>query len=176
MDEKQMLELGCRAGLFVLGSVAGAMAVGVARRVKVAVLPPPSPKLVVLIGDPSAAELSSAVLGEADAGNILLGVPRSGTAVESPSAGLREMWDAYRESLIRRADEVLVVNGGEELEGVARGELGFAESMGKVVRWSAPNEYLERVEEAPTEPEGGVDEFRCEPPAGGRFLLERTAP
>ena len=51
-------------------------------------------------------------------------------------------------------DEVLVVNGGEELDSVSRGELELAESLGRVVRWSAP------AEEAPE--------------ASG--LVERTAP
>jgi len=98
-------------------------------------------------------ELALAVLGEAGAGNVLLGVPGtcSGRATNPPGYNV---WDDYRRSLIGRADEVLVVNGGEELDSVSRGELELAESLGRVVRWSAP------AEEAPE--------------ASG--LVERTAP
>ena len=84
-------------------------------------------------------ELALAVLGEAGAGNVLLGVPGTCSGRENNPSGYNVL-DDYRRSLIGRADGVLVVNGGEELDSVSRGELELAESLGKVLRWSAPAE------------------------------------
>lgn len=100
---------------------------------------------VVLVGKVSQVELTKAVVREAKAGNMIVGVPLWMLSTELLSEQLLEEMADHRRKAIAFADEVVVVTGLHELDDVGMAELDHARALGKAVRWHGVEDAEPRV-------------------------------